>query len=403
MAMALGDWIPAERKGIQRRDKRNDSSTGAEHGIWLVLHLRPRKKGSLEQQLLALADGLACRGLSLTLVFSEPPKPWLMHELDLRGVKVRTLPFSRPYTAAMELLALLREARPTLVHFHFLRATSPLVAAARLAGARVVLHDHITPVRAHASRLYEVMKKARDLMWNPLVDLRVAVSDVVADSVTDVEHVDRRRVVTVENGIDTERFEQADGAGIKTELDCVGKPLLVCVSRLKAEKGVESAVRALPLVGRDAVLALVGEGPEEVPLRELAAELRITDRVRFLGVRDDVDRILAASDVVVVPSHWEEAFGLAVVEGMAAGKPVVVSQSGAMPEIVGATGVVVPKKDPPALAAAITRLLDDPLLCTRLGRIARARARGRYGMRRWVEDMVAVYEPFCTHAVKRTA
>src|SRR5207253_4318491 len=120
------------------------------------------------------------------------------------------------------------------------------------------------------------------------------------------------------------------------------------------------------------VLLLVGDGADEKRFRALAKEQG--GDVRFLGVRDDVERILASSDVVIVPSHWEEAFGLAVVEGMAAGKPVVVSRSGAMPQILGDTGLVVPKRDPAALADAVGRLLDDPLLRARLGRAAQARA-----------------------------
>jgi glycogen(starch) synthase len=381
---------------LQRRQWKSNS-TVEEHnrpgGIWLVLALQAKKRGSMEEQLLALSEALGRRGVPVTMVFPEAPKRWLAQALAARRVSVRLLPFRKEMSAALELLRQLRAARPVIVHFHFLSATSPMIAAARLAGARVLVHDHITLTRATRSRTYEALKLARDAVWTrPLVDLRVAVSRVVAESVADIGHVDPGRIVVVENGIDTARFDFADGSGIKSELGCVGKPLLVCVSRLNREKGVETAVRALPIIGRDAVLAFVGDGALETRLRELAAELGVTDRVRFLGVRDDVERLLAASDVVVVPSHWEEAFGLAVVEGMAAGKPVVVSKSGAMPELVRDTGLVVPKKDPGALAGAVTRLLDDPLLCARLGRAARARAQARYGMRRYVDDMVAVYE-----------
>lgn len=393
MAMANGKW--------------NAGSTSAEGenrgGIWLVLHLRPKKRGSMEEQLLALAERVGRDGVPLTFVFSEAPSPWMQHELDARRVSVRTLPFDRPMAAAMELLQQLRCARPELVHFHFLRAASPLVAAARLAGCKVVVNDHVTLTRATGSRAYEALKQARDAVLNPLVELRVAVSKVVADSVADVEHVDPSRIAVVENGIDVDRFVRADGAGIKAELGAEGRPLLVCVARLSREKGVETAIAALPLVGRDAVLAMVGEGPDAARCRALAEELGVGDRVRFLGVRDDVDRLLAACDVVLVPSHWEEAFGLAVVEGMAAGKPVVVSQSGAMPGLVGDAGLVVPKKDPAALAGAVTRLLDDPLLGARLGRAARIRAEARYGMRRWVDDVMAVYARFLSRSEAKQA
>src|SRR3954451_15068961 len=215
MAMALGDLVSRARREGGATDKWNQGSTVTERGIWLVLYLRPWKRGSMEQQLLALADELGRRRTPLTLVFSHVPKPWLQRELDLRGVKVHTLPFSRPYAAAMELLGQLRAARPALVHFHFLRATSPLVAAARLCGARVLVHDHITLTHASRSRVYNAIKRVRGALWSPMIDLRIAVSRVVANSVTDVERVDQRRVVTVENGIDLARFERADGAGVK--------------------------------------------------------------------------------------------------------------------------------------------------------------------------------------------
>jgi glycosyltransferase involved in cell wall biosynthesis len=173
------------------------------------------------------------------------------------------------------------------------------------------------------------------------------------------------------------------------------RPLVVCVSRLSGEKGVESAIRAVPLLPRRAVLALVGDGPLESRCRTLAQDLGVADRVRFLGLRDDVERLVAAADVVAAPSRWEEAFGLAVVEGMAAGKPVVCTRSGAMPSLLGDAGVVVPKEDPAALAQAIGRLIDDPAGSAQLGRAARARALERFGMARWVSRMIGVYARLC--------
>jgi glycosyltransferase involved in cell wall biosynthesis len=342
--------------------------------LWLVLHLRPKKRGSMEEQLLALAQRLHGEDVRLTCVFAAEPAPFVARGLAELGVTVRTLDFSRPLSSARRLYGWLSGGE--LVHFHFVRAFSPLVAAARLRGATVIVNDHVTLTRVSAPR--EALKRVRARLFGGLCHLRVAVSPVVADSIRRVEYVDR--VAVIENGINVSRYADAEAA------DFGPGPLVACVSRLSSEKGVESAIRMMPLLGRGARLLLVGDGPEEARFRALAGP-----EVLFLGVRDDVERILAACDVVVVPSHWEEAFGLAVVEGMAAGKPVVVSRSGAMPAIVGATGVVVPKRDPAALAAAVGALLDDPLLRARLGRAAQARARERYGMARWLEEVCALY------------
>ena len=136
--------------------------------------------------------------------------------------------------------------------------------------------------------------------------------------------------------------------------------------------------------------------PNLAACRGLAATLGLVDHVRFLGRRDDVERIYAAADVVVMPSSWDEAFGLVVVEAMASARPVVVTDSGAMPELVAeGAGVVVPRRDEVAMAGAIGRLLDDPSLRARMGQRARARAQARFGLARWVERVVSEYAALC--------
>jgi len=97
---------------------------------------------------------------------------------------------------------------------------------------------------------------------------------------------------------------------------------------------------------------------------------------------------------VVVPSEWEEAFGLAAIEGMAAARPVIVTRSGAMPHIVGDAGMVVPKGNPAALAQAIGMVLSDRVLARRLGIAGRARVESLYSMELYVDRMLEAYRPF---------
>src|SRR5262249_49319749 len=157
------------------------------------------------------------------------------------------------------------------------------------------------------------------------------------------------------------------------------------------EKGVDILIRVLGRVGRDALLLLAGDGPDVAACRALAASLGLGDHVRFLGLRNDVERVYAAADVVVMPSLWDEAFGLVVVEAMAAGRAVVVTASGAMPEIVGDCGLVVPRRDEVAMAGAIGRLLDNDTLRARIGQAARAHAVARFGLPAWVERLMGEY------------
>src|SRR3954451_4526215 len=111
--------------------------------IWIVLDLEARKKGSLEQGILALAKAITSEA-RLTVVLACEPMEWLREGLSKAGATIKILDFRRPGAAAVTFAYWMALERPTLVHFHFIRAYSALVAAARAAGARVPVHDHIT-------------------------------------------------------------------------------------------------------------------------------------------------------------------------------------------------------------------------------------------------------------------
>jgi len=194
------------------------------------------------------------------------------------------------------------------------------------------------------------------------------------------------------------RFGGCDGRRIRAELGLGNAPLVVSVARLDEEKGGAVLLRAMSLLDGPAHLAMVGEGPREACWRALAGTLGLSGRVHFLGLRNDVEQILAAASVVVVPSEWEEAFGLATIEAMAASKPVIVTRSGAMPEIVGDAALVVPRSNPPSLARAIAKVLADRVLAQRLATAGRALVESHYSMDRYVDRMLETYRPFLPEA-----
>ena len=144
----------------------------------------------------------------------------------------------------------------------------------------------------------------------------------------------------------------------------LGRPLVLAVGRLHPQKGYDVLLAARAGFG-GAGVAVAGDGPLEASLRAEAPD------VRWLGRRGDVADLLAAADVVVLPSRWE-ARSLTAQEAMRAGRPLVVTAVGGLPDLVGDCAVVVPPGDPQALAVAVRRLLDDPAEGVALG--ARARA-----------------------------
>lgn len=140
---------------------------------------------------------------------------------------------------------------------------------------------------------------------------------------------------------------------------------LAVVARLVPDKGVDVAVRALALLkgrGQSPTLTIIGAGPAEPDLRALAETSGVAEQVRFLGALSppEVARELNRHRIMVVPSRWDEPFGIVALEGIAAGCVVVGTRGGGLPEAIGPCGVTVPNGDAPAMADALGRLMADP-------------------------------------------
>lgn len=219
------------------------------------------------------------------------------------------------------------------------------------------------------------------------------------------------RLHVVPNGV-SDAFFTARGSGLRAALRIPDQtPLAGIVGRLDPHKGHEVLLRAFagPAVPPDAHLAVVGaealagslprvRGFED-RLRALAAELGLAGRVHFLGHRDDVAGVLTQLDAVAVPSTAPESAPRAIAEAQAAGRAVVASRIGGVPELVehGTTGLLVPPGDPAALAAALGSVLRDGALRGRLGAAANAHARERYALASFAGAIAAIIERTIAH------
>lgn len=197
----------------------------------------------------------------------------------------------------------------------------------------------------------------------------------------------------IHNGIDLERFRAAspdDRARSRSVLQLPEGPLVVCVGTLRRPKGQDILIKAWSRVRPqvpEATLAIVGDGPDRSALEADAGE-----RVLFAGQRTDVERWLAAADVVAIPSR-REAMSLTMLEGMAVGRSIVTTDvPGAREAVEPEAGTVVPREDPQALADAIITRLNDPATTEREGAAARERAASRYGFERTCGAMLELYD-----------
>jgi glycosyltransferase involved in cell wall biosynthesis len=199
----------------------------------------------------------------------------------------------------------------------------------------------------------------------------------------------------VYNGIDVDRYAQPSNGTLRSLLGVPpGTPIVFTASRAQPYKGIPVLMEAAAALAarRDAVhVAYCGDGPALKAFRRAAADRALTN-FHLLGRRDDVPRLLPDATVAVVPPVWEEAFGLTVVEAMAAGVPVVATRVGAIPELVqdGENGLLVPPGDAPALVGAVERVLGDDALRARLVARGRATVRERFTIARAVDDLYAI-------------
>ena len=218
------------------------------------------------------------------------------------------------------------------------------------------------------------------------------VSHDLARRLCDRLHFPARKLQVVHNGIPLAAFDRPASPELRACLAGEsGRPIVLTVARLDAQKGVGYLLEAVALAP-EAQFVLAGEGPERAALEAQAAALGIAERVTFLGFRTDIADLIAVCDLFVLPSLFE-GLPLSVLEAMAAGRPVIATAIGGTDEAItsGETGLLVPPADPAALAGAIRALLADPPLAGRLAQAGRARAEAQFSAERMVREVTQVY------------
>ncbi len=300
----------------------------------------------------------------------------------------------RGLASLVRLVALARRLRPDVIHGYLFGPNLFAAIAGRLTGVPAVV------IAKRNVDAFETPRQVAVQRWAHRLATHVtAVSEAVAGSSVALG-VPRARITVIENGVDMARFE---GMAVdRVPLGVTGdRPVVGSIGCLAARKDYATlldAIAELARRGREFDTVLVGDGPERATLEARARSLGIADRVRFLGERPDVDRLLPAMDVFVLSSR-EEGIPNALLEAMAAGRPAVVTDVGGNREVLddGSTGWIVPAQSPVALAAALDQALGDPAEARRRGDRARQATRER----RSIDVMVRRHEAFYRAAAGR--
>ena len=220
-----------------------------------------------------------------------------------------------------------------------------------------------------------------------------AVSEYLKRETVDRFHIPARAVEVIPNFIDPDVYDRARYPCRRAAFLENGEKLLIHVSNFRPVKRVRDVVKIFGLIHKElpSRLLLVGDGPERAEAAAAADELGLYDRVIFLGKQETVAELLACADLFLLPSA-SESFGLAALEAMASGTPVVATDVGGLPEVVedGVTGFLAPVGDVEAMAAKSLELLRDPARWLQMSQAARALAIERFSAAR----VVPIYERF---------
>ena len=302
----------------------------------------------------------------------------------------------RDSLAFLELLRLIRHKRPHIIHTNSTKAGFWGRLAAKLAGVPVIIFTaHGFVLNEPRGPLKRLIFYVAERIGGMLSDLIIAVSEADRQLAIGCKIISPDRIVTIRNGLDVIHsiIEQRSKAEIGLP---DGYQIVGTVANFYPTKGLPFFIRAIPYVRDEfpeACFVIVGDGQQRPELERLTAELDLNSCVLFLGQRDDVPQILPLFDVFVLPSV-KEGLPYALLEAMAAAKPVVATAVGGVPEVVvdGQTGLLVPPRDPEALAQAIITLLRNPGRARAMGEAGRQRVLEHFTVERMVAETERVYQ-----------
>jgi glycosyltransferase involved in cell wall biosynthesis len=304
------------------------------------------------------------------------------------------------------LISIFRERKPGIVHVQYIAPGLIPVIAARLAGIKTVFATVHQPGRIYGWKEKIFLKTAARLCSAFFCTSKAVEESWFGDSqILNLEKIDKKRKhFTIYNGVDVDEIDrivkEAETERIKESLNIKNKKVVGVVGRLRSEKGqsvlLKSMVDVINVIP-DAVLLVVGDGPDRHQLEQMAIQLGINDHVLWLGQRkqQEVFELYSIMDVVAVPSIFE-GFGLTAAEAMAAGCPVVGSRVDGLIEIIeeGVTGYLFPVGESKKLAQALVDLLSNKQKVLDLANKGKEHIKNNFSIENFTSSTISAYQHF---------
>ena len=363
--------------------------------------------GGPSVHVILLTAGLREMGYETRLIVGReaPSEGNLLDMARQKGVEIEQLaglgreirPLSDLVTL-WQLYGLIRKCRPAIVHTHTAKAGVLGRIAARLAGVPVIVHTyHGHVLRGYFGPLKTAFFRRLETALNRVTDVAITVSTALRDDLAEMGVAPRSKIRVVPLGLDLARFARPQARGGLRAACAAGEGdvLIGVVGRLVPIKDVDCFLEAAARVGASAPharFAIVGDGERREALERKAAALGLGPRTTFVGWRKDLESVYADLDVVVNSSR-NEGTPVALIEAMAAGRPVVATAVGGTADLLGdgERGLLVPAASPSALAEAILRTLAHPEESARRAAAARDYVLAHHSVDRLLHDIDELY------------
>jgi len=371
--------------------------------------------GGMENNAWDLARGIAARGHDVTVITSRHPKAVAAEESD--GVHIHycdvkptsKMPLGRAAIATFKRLH--EEAPFDIVHSqsfaaHWLVADS--IAEELKVPIVTTMHGtKNTEIKSNVNQGLSLMLLPKIAFHTYNHHMRtkdliraskrvIAISDELFEGIPEEFGIPPERVARVYNGIDTRRFSPGE-SGLSGSYE--GRSIILAVSVLHKQKGVQHLIRAFEIVKRgkgNAILIIAGDGPYRGALESLAQGIGVGQDVEFIGLVENarLPDYYRIANAFVIPTVRVEGLPLIELEAMSSGCPVIASDIGGIPSAIedGVDGILVPPGDEGGLAKELERVLNDADFAHSIGDAARNRIAERFSLERMVEDTVAVYD-----------
>ena len=348
-----------------------------------VLHvITSLSVGGAEKLMVDIIPRMKSKGIDVDLLLFDGSDTPFKARLVESGVTVHELDRGRSVYHPLVLLKLFKYvSKYDIIHTHNTAAQLFVAIASIFSSAKLCTTEHSTSNRRRGWNWYKIIDRWMYSKYQTII----CISEKTAENLHNHLVKLTTPTITIHNGIDINKYASAKES---EEIDS-NNAKIVMVAAFREEKDQPTVIRSLLFLPEKFHVYFVGDGVLKQQCQKLSDELNLSDRVHFMGIRTDVESILKAADYVVMSSHWE-GFGLAAVEGMAAGKPVIASDVPGLAEIVRDAGILFPTGDYKTLAVELQKMDHSLELYNEVAVKCKCRAT-EFDISKMVESYIRVY------------